>query len=72
MSAPMLSEVLPDLVEEMVHLLREQGADPLCEQLRALHIESICDCGDENCGASPLHRRSKSRAPSSCRRWRAS
>jgi len=51
MAAPMLSEVLPDLVEELAHLLREQGADPLCEQLRGLHIESICDCGDENCAS---------------------
>ena len=51
MAAPMLSEVLPDLVEELAHLLHEQGADPLCEQLRALHIESICDCGDENCAS---------------------
>jgi hypothetical protein len=51
MPKPLLSEVLPDLVEEMVFLLRERGAEPLCEQLRALHIESICDCGDENCAS---------------------
>src|SRR5882724_8649155 len=51
MSKPLLSEVLPDLVEEMVFLLRERGAEPLCDQLRALHIESICDCGDENCAS---------------------
>jgi hypothetical protein len=51
MPKPLLSEVLPDLVEEMVFLLRERGAEPLCDQLRALHIESICDCGDENCAS---------------------
>jgi hypothetical protein len=51
MPKPLLSEVLPDLVEEMVFLLRERGAEPLCDQLRALHIEAICDCGDENCAS---------------------
>ena len=51
MTPPLLSEVLPDLLEEMVHLLRECGADPLGDKLRALRIESICDCGDENCAS---------------------
>ena len=47
----MISDVLPDLLEEMVHLARQAGADPLEGQLRALKIESICDCGDENCAS---------------------
>jgi hypothetical protein len=51
MPGPLLSEVLPDLVEEMTYLLRERGAEPLCDQLRALRIESVCDCGDENCAS---------------------
>ena len=51
MPGPLLSEVLPDLVEEMAFLLRERGAEPLGDQLRALHIESVCDCGDENCAS---------------------
>jgi len=51
MPRPLLSDILPDLVEEMVYLLRERGAEPLCDQLRTLHIESICDCGDENCAS---------------------
>jgi hypothetical protein len=51
MPGPLISEVLPDLVEEMAFLLRERGAEPLCDQLRALHIESVCDCGDENCAS---------------------
>lgn len=51
MAGPLLTEVLPDLVEEMAFLLRERGAEPLCEQLRALRIESVCDCGDENCAS---------------------
>lgn len=51
MAGPLLSEVLPDLLEEMAALLRESGAEPLCDQLRALHIESICDCGDDNCAS---------------------
>lgn len=51
MAGPLLSEILPDLVEEMAHLLRECGAEQLCDQLRLLHIESICDCADENCAS---------------------
>lgn len=51
MPGPLLTDVLPDLVEEMAFLLRERGAEPLSEQLRALRIESICDCGDENCAS---------------------
>jgi hypothetical protein len=51
MAAPYISDILPDLVEELAYLLRESGAEPLCEQLRALRIESICDCGDEGCGS---------------------
>ena len=51
MPGPLLSEVLPDLVEELDYLLRERGAEPLCEQLRGLRIKSVCDCGDENCAS---------------------
>jgi len=51
MPAPMLSEVLPDLLEEIAALLRQVGADPLIEKLPALRIESICDCGDDNCSS---------------------
>ena len=47
----MLSDVLADLLEEMVYLVKQQGADPLEAKLRALRIESICDCGDENCAS---------------------
>ena len=51
MPAPMLSEVLPDLLDEMAALLREAGADPLVDQLAGLRLESVCDCGDENCSS---------------------
>lgn len=51
MPGPLLTDILPDLVEEMAFLLRESGAEPLCEQLRRLRIESVCDCGDENCAS---------------------
>ena len=51
MNPPLISEVLPDLLEEMVFLLQGTGAEPLEEQLRALRIESICDCGDDNCAS---------------------
>lgn len=51
MNSPLISEVLPDLLEEMVFLLQGTGAEPLEQQLRALRIESICDCGDDNCAS---------------------
>lgn len=51
MAAPLLSEVLPDLVEEMAYLLRQTGAAPLQDQLRQLRLESVCDCGDEGCAS---------------------
>src|SRR6266478_3634978 len=51
MDAPMLNEVLPDLLEDIVYLLKQQGADPLEPKLRALRIESVCDCGGENCAS---------------------
>jgi hypothetical protein len=51
MSSPLISEVLPDLLEEIVFLLQGTGAEPLEQQLRSLRVESICDCGDENCAS---------------------
>jgi hypothetical protein len=51
MTAPMINDILPDLLEEMVYLLKQQGTDPLESKLRALRIESVCDCGDENCAS---------------------
>ena len=51
MSAPMISDILSDLLEEIVFLLQGTGAEPLEAQLRALRIESICDCGDANCAS---------------------
>ena len=51
MRSPLISEVLPDFLEEMVYLLQGTGAEPLEAQLRALRVESICDCGDDNCAS---------------------
>ncbi|HTY56875.1 MAG TPA: hypothetical protein VMB26_16840 [Candidatus Binataceae bacterium] len=51
MPAPLMSEVLPDFVEELAYLMRQTAAEPLIEQLRALRIESICDCGDDSCSS---------------------
>jgi hypothetical protein len=51
MPAPLMSDVLPDLLEEIVFLLQGTGAEGLEPQLRALKIASICDCGDENCAS---------------------
>jgi hypothetical protein len=51
MEKPLLTDVLPDLVEEIAYLLKEAGADPLIDQIRAARMESICDCGDDNCAS---------------------
>ncbi|HJU29184.1 MAG TPA: hypothetical protein VJ718_08435 [Candidatus Binataceae bacterium] len=51
MEPPLIGDVLPDLLEEMVQLLQGSGAEPLEEQLRKLRIVSICDCGDDNCAS---------------------
>jgi len=51
MSSPLISEVLPDFLEEIVFLLQGTGAEALEKQLRSLRIESICDCGDGNCAS---------------------
>ncbi|HZP44174.1 MAG TPA: hypothetical protein VFB15_00860 [Candidatus Binataceae bacterium] len=50
-AAPLMSEILPDLVEEIVYLLQGTGAEPLEAQVRALRITSICDCADDNCAS---------------------
>ena len=51
MAAQLLSEVLPDLLEELVYLLRQSDSAALEPQLRRLKIESICDCGDQDCAS---------------------
>ena len=47
----MISDILSDLLEEIVFLLQGTGAEGLEQRLRALRIESICDCGDDNCAS---------------------
>jgi hypothetical protein len=51
MPTPLISEVLPDFLEEMVFLLHQSGDTALGEQLRTLRIESLCDCGHEECSS---------------------
>jgi hypothetical protein len=51
MPPPLISDVLPDLVEEIAYLLKQTMAAPLEERVRQLRIESICDCGDESCAS---------------------
>ena len=51
MPGPLIADVLPDLLEELAFLLRQTAAAGLETQLRAMRIESICDCGDENCAS---------------------
>src|SRR5262249_37612906 len=51
MSSPLISEVLPDLLEEMVFLLQGTGAERLEQQFRRLRIEWIFHCGGGNCSS---------------------
>jgi hypothetical protein len=51
MPTPLISEVLPDFLEEVVYLLRQNGDVALGEQMRTLRIESMCDCGHEECSS---------------------
>jgi hypothetical protein len=51
MAAQLISEVLPDLLEEIVFLIRQTDAAGLEAQLRGLRIESVCDCGDDSCAS---------------------
>ena len=51
MSQPLMSDILPDLVEEIAYLLKQTMAAPLEEQVRRLRIVAICDCGDESCAS---------------------
>lgn len=51
MPQPLMSDILPDLVEEIAYLLKQTVAAPLEEQVRTLRIVSICDCGDESCAS---------------------
>src|SRR5260370_3519540 len=51
MPTPLISEILPDFLEEMVFLLHQSGDIALGEQLRTLRIEPLCDCGHEECSS---------------------
>jgi hypothetical protein len=51
MPSPLISEVLPDFLEELVFLLKQSGDAALGEQMRTLRIESLCDCGHEECAS---------------------
>ena len=51
MSQPLMSDILPDLVEEIAYLLKQTMAAPLEEQVRRSRIVAICDCGDESCAS---------------------
>src|SRR5262249_17517487 len=51
MPSPLISEILPDFLEEMVFLLSQTGEAALGEQMRQLRIESLCDCGHEECAS---------------------
>ena len=51
MAKPLISDVLPDFLEEVVFLLRQSGDMALGEQMRTLRIELLCDCGHDECSS---------------------
>jgi hypothetical protein len=51
MANPLISDILPDFLEEVVFLLRQSGELALGEQMRTLRIESLCDCGHDECSS---------------------
>jgi hypothetical protein len=51
MANPLISEVLPDFLEEVVYLLGQMGEGDLGLQMRSLRIQSLCDCGHEDCAS---------------------
>ncbi len=51
MPTPLISEILPDFLEEVVYLLGQTGEVALGAQMRTLRIESLCDCGHEECAS---------------------
>jgi len=59
MPAPLLSDILPDFVDELAALMRDANATPLIDQLAQLRIESVCDCGDANCSSFATSREVK-------------
>ncbi len=51
MPSPLISEVLPDFLEDVVYLLSQTGEAALGPHVRTLRIESLCDCGHEECAS---------------------
>jgi len=49
MSAPLISDALPELAQELETLLAKDGEPELAAQVRQLHIVDRCRCGDDFC-----------------------
>jgi hypothetical protein len=47
--APRLIDSLPELAQELEHLLKAQGECDLAAQIATLHIVGRCHCGDDFC-----------------------
>lgn|SRR5262249_39659611 len=50
MSTPLLTDVIPELAQELETLLAKEGEPTLAAQVRQLHIVDRCRCGDSFCG----------------------
>jgi hypothetical protein len=50
MSAPLISDALPELAQELETLLVKEGEPELAAQIRQLHIVDRCRCGEDSCG----------------------
>jgi hypothetical protein len=49
MSAPLLTDAIPELAQELESLLVKAGESDLAVQVRQLHIVDRCRCGDDFC-----------------------
>ena len=49
MSAPLLTNAMPELAQELESLLVKDGESDLAVQVRQLHIVDRCRCGDDFC-----------------------
>jgi hypothetical protein len=50
-NAPLVSEILPGLADELARSLAEQGRRDLAEQIPGLRVRAVCPCEVEGCGS---------------------
>lgn len=49
LKSPLMQDLLPDLANELAHLLSRQGETELASQIPSLRVIDRCRCGDDFC-----------------------